>query len=288
MTVKRLTKTEKRAQKLQYRMARRGGERPAPSHNRMSFELKNVRPLTEGQKWFFDEYDSGTELVLMTGSAGTGKTFTACYKALREVLEEQSLRKKVIIVRSAVQGRELGHMPGTLAEKASLYEAPYHEIFGELFEDGTAYRTAKQRGLVEFSTTSFIRGVTMSDAIVIMDECQNANWEELSTVATRLGRNSRAVFCGDFRQNDLYRRDRDVSGLAKFLKVIDYMDTTSARIEFTTDDIVRGDIVKDFLVATEQYEDDEVAARKELLARARREAGDDERGHADGAVLLHS
>ena len=216
-------------------------------------ELKKFDPLTENQSKFFEAYKRGDYFVMLCGSAGTGKSFIATYKALEEVLDKSSSFHRVVIVRSAVQSRDLGFTPGSVEEKMSLYEQPYMQICHTLFGRRDAYEALKECGRIEFISTSFIRGMSFDDAVIIVDECQNMTFEELSTIMTRVGYRSKIIFCGDYKQTDLYRNNKDKSGLKKFHEIAKMMQSFT-NIEFTTDDIVRSSIVKDFLIAVEKYE----------------------------------
>jgi phosphate starvation-inducible protein PhoH len=216
-------------------------------------ELKQFEPLTSNQGKFFEAYKRGDYFVMLCGSAGTGKSFIACYKALEEVLDRSSSFHRVVIVRSAVQSRDLGFTPGSVEDKMSLYEQPYMQICHTLFGRRDAYEALKECGRIEFISTSFIRGMSFDDAVIIVDECQNLTWEELSTIMTRVGYRSKIIFCGDYKQTDLYRNNKDKSGLKKFHEIAKMMNSFT-NIEFTTEDIVRSSIVKDFLVAVEKYE----------------------------------
>jgi len=219
------------------------------------FGMKRVNPLTENQHRTFDSYEQGKNLLLV-GSAGTGKTYVALYLALKDVLKN-NMYKEVIIVRSTVQSREQGHMPGDEKQKAAHFEAPYVDIVNDLFERGDAYQIMKQKNMIKFMSTSFIRGLTFDNALIIVDECQNMNWGELKTITTRLGQDSRIILCGDTKQNDLlYSKNRaDISGLAQFKRVIDKMGTECFdTVQFTTDDIVRSGLVKQFIIAEEELE----------------------------------
>ena len=216
-------------------------------------ELKEFPALTDNQQKFYDAYVAGDYFIMLTGSAGTGKTFIACYKAIQEVFDKTSSFKRVVIVRSAVQSRDVGFTPGSLEEKMSLYEQPYMQIYHTLFNRHDAYECLKEQSKVEFMSTSFIRGMSFDDSIILVDECQNLTWEELSTIMTRVGYRSKIIFCGDYRQTDLYRNRADQSGLMKFHEIAKLMNSYTG-IEFTTDDIVRSSLVKDFLIATEKYE----------------------------------
>lgn len=216
------------------------------------YDMKRVNPMTDNQQRAFDSYADGYNLSLI-GSAGTGKTFIALYNALMEVLDDESEYDQLIIVRSAVASREVGHLPGTLEEKTEIYELPYKQVFDELFKRTNQYKHMKDAGVLEFHTTSFIRGLTFSNAIVIFDEAQNASYEELSTVITRLGKNSKLIVCGDTKQDDLHFKKNDVSGLPKFIQVLNKMSCFRS-VSFTLEDVVRGSIVKEFLMAEEFVE----------------------------------
>jgi phosphate starvation-inducible protein PhoH len=216
-------------------------------------ELKKFEPLTPNQALFFEAYKRGDYFTMLCGSAGTGKSFIATYKALEEVLDRSSSFHRVVIVRSAVQSRDLGFTPGSVEEKMSLYEQPYMQICHTLFGRRDAYEALKECGRVEFISTSFIRGMSFDDAIIIVDECQNMTFEELSTIMTRVGYRSKIIFCGDYKQTDLYRNNKDKSGMKKFHEIAKMMPSFT-NIEFTTEDIVRSSLVKDFLIAVDKYE----------------------------------
>jgi len=164
--------------------------------------LKTFAPLTDNQKIFYEAYKRGDYFVALHGVAGTGKTFIACYKALEEVLDRNNPFNKIIIVRSAVQSREMGHLPGDVDEKLEIYQQPYRQICHTLFERKDAYDRLVEQGYVEFISTSFIRGMSFDDAIIIVDEMQNMNFEEIDTVMTRVGYRSKLIWCGDYRQTD--------------------------------------------------------------------------------------
>ena len=229
-------------------------------------ELKKFEPLTENQSKFFEGYKRGDYFTMLCGSAGTGKSFIACYKAIEEVLDKTSSFHRVVIVRSAVQSRDLGFTPGSVEEKMSLYEQPYMQIFHTLFGRRDAYDALKECGRIEFISTSFIRGMSFDDAIIIVDECQNMTFEELSTIMTRVGYRSKIIFCGDYKQTDLYRNNKDKSGMKKFHEIAKMMGSFT-NIEFTTDDIVRSSLVKDFLIAVEKYERQERIAHEQGLQK---------------------
>jgi phosphate starvation-inducible protein PhoH len=175
------------------------------------------------------------------------------YKALEEILDKANPFKKIIVVRSAVQSREIGHLPGDADEKLEIYQQPYRQICETLFGRKDAWQRLAEQNYVEFISTSFIRGMSFDDAIIIVDEMQNMNFEEIDTVMTRVGYRSKIIWCGDYRQTDL-RRSNDKSGILKFFDIAHHM-TSFTRIEFTADDIVRSSLVKDYILAKLKHED---------------------------------
>lgn len=216
-------------------------------------DLKTFDPLTDNQKIFFDAYKRGDYFVALHGVAGTGKTFIALYKAIEEVLDKNNPFDKIIVVRSAVQSREIGHLPGDVAEKMEIYQQPYRQICETLFGRRDAWDRLEEQGFIQFISTSFIRGMSFDDAIIIVDEMQNMNFEEIDTVMTRVGYRSKIIWCGDYRQTDL-RKNNDKSGLLKFFDIAQHMGAFT-RVEFTVDDIVRSSLVKDYILAKLKYED---------------------------------
>lgn len=217
-------------------------------------DLKTFEPLTDNQKLFYDAYKRGDYFIALHGVAGTGKTFIALYKAIEEVMDKSNPFNKIIIVRSAVSSREVGHLPGDLDEKTEIYKQPYQQICRTLFGRPDAYQRLEEQHYIEFISTSFIRGMSFDDAIIIVDECQNLSWEEINTVMTRVGYRSKIIWCGDYRQTDLNKKKNDLSGLHKFLSIADKMKNHT-RIEFTADDIVRSSLVKEWILAINSYED---------------------------------
>jgi predicted ribonuclease YlaK len=217
-------------------------------------DLKTFTPLTENQKTFFDAYKRGDYFIALHGVAGTGKTFCAIYKAIEEVLDKSNPFNKIIVVRSAVQSRDIGYLPGDINEKMEIYQQPYRQICETLFGRKDAWDRLEEQRHIEFISTSFIRGMSWDDAIIIVDECQNLTWEEINTCMTRIGYRSKIIFCGDYRQTDINKKKSDMSGLTKFLDIANLMDSHT-RVEFTVDDIVRSSLVKDWVIASLRYED---------------------------------
>ena len=222
------------------------------SHKKFSqHDLINVTPLNDSQQKVFDLWNESAAMIL-AGSAGTGKSFLSLYLALNEILDTETPYNKLIIVRSAVPTREQGFLPGTQEEKNEIYELPYEQLFNDLFKRSNQYKFLKQAGIVEFRTTGNIRGLTWDNSIVLFDEFQSATYHELSTVATRIGKDSKVIYSGDLAQNDLVTRKNDVSGFAKFVGVADLVPDFN-KVYFTCDDIVRSGFVRDFIIAEEHY-----------------------------------
>lgn len=214
-------------------------------------DVKVIEPMTDTQRDVFDAFeDSKNMAFVLYGSAGTGKTFLACYHALLDVLDPQSPYDKIIIVRSIVQGRDIGFLPG-LEEKFEPYEAIYHSIFSDLTGRKDAYEKLKDMSKIEFATTSFLRGATFNNAIILFDEAQNESWHGISSLLTRVGKNSRVILCGDYVQSDLNKSKHDVSGFKDLVQVAAKMQSFSS-FRFTTDDIVRSGFVREFLVTCEK------------------------------------
>lgn len=191
--------------------------------------------------------------MALHGVAGTGKTFIAMYKALEEVLDRGNPFDRVTVIRSAVQARDMGHLPGDKDEKMDVYLQPYKQICHELFKRKDAWQRLEEQGHVEFIATSFIRGVTFNQSIIVVDEIQNMTFEELDTIITRVGKDSKIIFCGDYRQTDLKKKD-DKSGILKFFDICGRMKEFT-RIEFNIEDIVRSSMVKNYIIAKTVYED---------------------------------
>lgn len=215
--------------------------------------LNNFQPLTNNQKLFFDAYKRGDYFIALHGVAGTGKTFIALYKALEEVLDRSNPFNKIILVRSSVQSRDMGHLPGDAEDKMEIFRQPYIQICHTLFGRQDAYQRLVEQGHIEFISTSFIRGMSFDDAIIIVDEMQNMNFDEIDTVMTRVGYRSKIIWCGDYRQTDL-KKAGDKSGLLKFFDIAYHMSSFT-RIEFVPDDIVRSSLVKDYILAKLKFED---------------------------------
>jgi predicted ribonuclease YlaK len=211
-------------------------------------QMQRIDPMSNNQSKAFHGYHKEKNLIL-SGSAGTGKTFVAMYLALKEVLEGNGPYKKVVIIRSIVPTRDIGFLPGDEAEKKEAYMMPYIEICNELFKDKLAFQKLQDHGQIEFLSTSFIRGTTLNNCIIILDEMQNCVFRELDTVITRVGSRARFIMCGDYYQSD-FDKKTDKEGILNFLKIVDAMNSF-VHVEFTWADIVRSDFVRDYIVTKE-------------------------------------
>jgi phosphate starvation-inducible PhoH-like protein len=211
-------------------------------------DLETYDPITANQKIAYEAWDDGDHLALV-GSAGTGKTFIAMYLGLEAVLEKQSLYDSITIFRSVVPTRDMGYLPGSLEEKQEVFETPYKNIAMELIGGDQPYKRLVQNHMVKFLTTSYIRGMTIDNSIVIVDECQNLSFHELDSVITRIGNNCRIIFCGDYHQSD-FTSESEKDGVIKFMRVVEHLKNFSV-ITFNWDDIVRSDFVRDYIMAKE-------------------------------------
>ena len=221
--------------------------------NRKKFherDLLDVKPLNQNQEDFLHLYYQGCPLIIADGPAGTAKTFLSMYCALSDVFRDDTPYQKVIVARSAVPSRDQGFLPGTEEEKNEPYEAPYKQVCKELlpkYKEG--YQHLKSLGYLEFVSTSYLRGITCHDSIIIVDEFSSCTYHELATIVTRVGSNSRIIFAGDFKQSDL-NKGREESGYKKFLTVVNGMpDEMFGHVTYGLDDIVRSGLVQHFLIS---------------------------------------
>jgi len=214
-------------------------------------DLAVIKPVTDSQQTVFDTWKEGKNQFLF-GCAGTGKTFVSLYLALQQVLKNETPYDKVIVVRSLIPTREIGFLPGDEEDKAALYQVPYANMMQFMFEQpneqafSMLYDRLKTQGSFYFMSTSFLRGLTFDNSIIIVDECQNLNFHELDTIVTRVGQDSKIFFCGDFGQSDLTRLN-ERNGLMDFLQILHEMDEFNCT-EFNIGDIVRSGFVRSYLI----------------------------------------
>ena len=214
--------------------------------------LIDIDPLTENQKRLFDSYSDDKHIVAY-GCAGTGKTFITLYNALADVLSENTPYERIYLVRSLVSTREIGFLPGTYEDKSDIYQIPYKNMVKYMFQMPTdsdfemLYGNLKAQETIKFWSTSFLRGTTLDNAIVIVDEFQNLNFHELDSIITRVGENTKICFCGDATQSDL-QKTNERNGIIDFMRILRAMPSFDV-IEFGIDDIVRSGLVKEYLTA---------------------------------------
>ena len=214
-------------------------------------QLVTIKPITDNQKQVFATWKKGQNQFLF-GSAGTGKTFVSLYLALNDIFDLKKPQERVILVRSLIPTREIGFLPGDEEDKAALYQVPYQNMVQFMFEMPNEqafnglYDKLKGQGSLFFLSTSFLRGLTFDNSIIIVDECQNLNFHELDTIITRLGQDSKIIFCGDFDQSDL-QKTNEKNGLHDFLRILEEMDEFNCT-EFTIGDIVRSGFVRNYLI----------------------------------------
>ena len=214
--------------------------------------LVDIQPITDNQKVLFDSYKEGKN-VISYGAAGTGKTFITLYNALKDVLDESNPYERIYIVRSLVATREIGFLPGDYEDKSDIYQVPYKHMVKYMFQMSSdaefemLYGNLRAQDTIKFWSTSFLRGTTLDNAIIIVDEFQNLNFHELDSIITRVGQNSKIFFCGDASQTDL-QKTNERNGIIDFMKIIRSMPSFDL-IEFGIDDIVRSGLVKEYLIA---------------------------------------
>ncbi len=215
------------------------------SQSLFGLELKKIQPLTENQKRTFSEYQSGKNLFL-DGIAGTGKSFISLYLAISDLLKHKEIYYNILVIKSIVQTRQIGYLPGTIQEKIKDYEFVYSSIVNGLFGRDDAYSLLSSKGILSFESTSFLRGRTIQNTILIVDEVQNMTFHELDTIITRLGNNSRIIFIGDRNQMDIDKRS---CGFADFLSILEKMPDYFSIVTFDINDIVRSGLVKAYMLA---------------------------------------
>ena len=214
--------------------------------------MRDIEPLTDNQKKLFESYKNGKNLVAY-GAAGTGKTFITLYNALQEVLDPSTPYDKIYIVRSLVATREIGFLPGDHDDKSFLYQIPYKNMVKYMFEMPSdadfqmLYGNLKGQDTIDFWSTSFIRGTTLDRAVILVDEFQNLNYHELDSIMTRVGTDTKIMFCGDATQTDLIKQT-ERNGIHDFMRILRVMPSLNI-IEFGVEDIVRSGLCKEYLLA---------------------------------------
>ena len=213
--------------------------------------MVTIKPITDTQKLVFETWKKGQNQFLF-GAAGTGKTFISLYLALKDIFDLKTKFEKVVLVRSLIPTRDIGFLPGDEEDKSALYQVPYQNMVQFMFEMpneqafNSLYDKLKGQGSLYFLSTSFLRGLTFDNSIIIVDECQNLNFQELDTIITRVGQDSKIVFCGDFDQSDLVKHN-EKNGLHDFLRILEEMEEFNCS-EFSIGDIVRSGFVRSYLI----------------------------------------
>jgi len=216
-------------------------------------DLVAIKPITDNQKVAFEAFKKENKELFLHGAAGTGKTFISLYLALEKALDPSTPYDCVYLIRSAVPTREIGFLPGDEEDKTALYQIPYQNMVQFMFEQPSdqaftmLYDRLKAQGSIMFLTTSYLRGITLDNAIIIVDECQNLNFHELDTIMTRVGQDSKIIFSGDFFQSDLVKNS-DKDGMPKFMEIIAEMEEFTS-VEFNIGDIVRSGLVRSYLIS---------------------------------------
>jgi predicted ribonuclease YlaK len=254
MTRKRQPVTETEEQALEGRYNKNEPRPVVGKSNALKIKLDHMRtidPMTENQQKFWSAYDIGTYAMMLTGSPGTGKTLISLYKALTEVLDKDTPYSRVIVVRSVVTGRETGALPGSLEDKLSPFMACYDSICEFLFNRKDAFARLVEQGVIEYHSTSFLRGITWDDAVIVFDEFQNEGWNTIKSVISRVGNRSKIILCGDFKQNDLNKNKWDQSGFQEIFRVAEAMEEFEV-IQFTPDDILRSSFTRNFIIKCEE------------------------------------
>ena len=211
--------------------------------------MDTISPITDHQQEAWTAWKKHGHHLALTGTAGTGKTFLGIYLALEEVMNRSTPYDTLRIVRSVVPTREIGYLPGSVEEKLEAYTGPYRAATHELFNDIKAYDKLVHNNYITFESTSFIRGVTYDNSIILVDEMQNLNFHELDSVITRVGEATKIIFCGDYHQSD-FKQEKDKSGINQFLEILDNMKSFT-HVQFGWEDIVRSDFVRDYIMTKE-------------------------------------
>jgi phosphate starvation-inducible protein PhoH len=245
------TLQQKRLTRKQKRMMQQMGVELPEQEVKYSLTLDEFKPLTDNQKNAYRSYRAGNNLLLH-GLPGTGKTYLGMHFAIKDVLSSETPYEKVYIIRSTVPTRNQGFLPGKKQDKEAVYEAPYIRNASKMFRSANAYAQLKQKGVVEFISTSYLRGETFENCIMVVDEINNFSGHELDSVITRAGDNCRVIFCGDGRQTDFTKAD-EKAGLDKFMRILQNMKSFD-HIEFGVDDIVRSGLVRDYIIAKDNLD----------------------------------
>jgi phosphate starvation-inducible PhoH-like protein len=212
-------------------------------------EYLNSVNLTQKQKEFYDAIEKNT-ITIATGPAGTSKTFTACYSAIKHLSSPHPLNKIIITKPIVEAGENLGFLPGSVDEKISPYMesfvTTFHKIIGK-----PMFEKLKEVDRIEMRPVAYMRGSTFNNSFMILDEAQNMNFHQLMTYITRLGENSKMVICGDVSQHDIRH---NLVALPDFQKMISGIDSIGT-FTFEKEDIVRNKIIVDIVEKYEEWKE---------------------------------
>ena len=209
---------------------------------------KPIKPKTVGQQKYIESIKSNT-IILGTGPAGTGKTFLAVAMAVKALRDKKVSR--IILTRPAIEaGEKLGYLPGDLQSKIDPYLRPLYDALFEMMGPENYQRNVEKQ-IIEVAPLAYMRGRTLDDAFIILDEAQNATFEQMKMFLTRLGNNSKAVVTGDLTQTDL--PGGQVSGLWSAVKILDGIEGIAIH-QFTERDVVRHKLVQKIILAYDKYE----------------------------------
>ncbi len=216
------------------------------------YSRKPIYPKSLNQKLYVHTIEN-SDIVFAIGPAGTGKTYLAMAVAIKHLLEKSI--NKIVLTRPAVEaGESLGFLPGDLQAKIDPYLRPLYDALFDIIPGDLSTRLM-ERGQVEVAPLAYMRGRTLNDAFLILDEAQNTTTEQMKMFLTRIGFNSRAIVTGDITQIDLPTRKR--SGLVEAVDVLKNIDRIGT-IEFTDKDVVRHAIVQEVIKAYQRHEEDQV------------------------------
>lgn len=226
---------------------------------------KPIRAKTVGQKKYVDAIKKNT-IVLGIGPAGTGKTFLAVAMAVAALREKQVSR--IVLTRPAVEaGERLGYLPGDLQSKIDPYLRPLYDSLYETM-GAEVYQRNAEKGIIEIAPLAYMRGRTLDDSFIILDEAQNTTPEQMKMFLTRLGFGSKAVVTGDLTQTDLPRSQK--SGLAEAVKILDGIDDIAVH-RLTEKDVVRHKLVQRIIEAYEKYDNEKSRERKSYHAKRKKD-----------------
>lgn len=209
---------------------------------------ERIKPKTLGQKKYMEAMEKN-DIVFAIGPAGTGKTYLAVAKAIDSL--KKGIVQRIILTRPAIEaGEKLGFLPGTFMEKVDPYLRPLYDAMFDMLSF-SKFQSYRERGIIEIAPLANMRGRTLNNAFVILDEAQNTTHQQMKMFLTRIGFNSKAVITGDVTQIDLEKGK--TSGLIEAAKILDGIEGI-AFVYLSKEDVVRHPLVKKIIKAYEEYE----------------------------------